>query len=134
MCKGVKSSQNVLVQVRLVNDRQDWVATNGAGLAAYATRMTRIEVTTRVENCLLCGIVANETLLLLRILIDLDLRWGLLGEIDWLDDFNVFGVLDTVVILVSSGHEFDDGRFDTEMSTLHTKVTWKLAVRGGEVA
>jgi hypothetical protein len=96
--------------------------------------MTGVVVTTRIEYRLLDGIEANQALLLLRVLIDANLRWWGFGNICFLDDGDVFGILDTIIVLVSGRHEFDDRGFDTEMTPLHTEVAGELAVRGGQVA
>jgi hypothetical protein len=123
-----------LIQILLVNDRYHRATTHGTGLAPLATGMTGVVVTTRIEYRLLDGIEANQTLLLFCVLIDTNLRWWGFGNVRFLDDGDVFGILDTIIVLVSGRHKFDGCRFDTEMTPLHTEVAGELAVRGGQVA
>ena len=93
------------------------MSTDRACLAPCTTCMTGVEVTTRIEYRLFHSIVANQTFLLLGILIHLNLRWGLFRNGRGIDDFNIFDVLDTVIILVPGRHQFDYMRFYTKVST-----------------
>jgi len=123
-----------LLQLVLVNDGNDGVTTDGTRLASLATGMTGVEMSAWVEHGLLCGVVANQTLLLFGVLIDHDGWPCLLRNVRVLYDFNVFGVLHAIVVLVSGSHEFDGGGFDAERAPLYAEVAGELTIRGGEVA
>jgi len=67
------------LQFLFVKNREDGMTTDRAGLASHATGMAGVEMATWIEHRFLCGVVANQTLLLFRVLVDLDFRWRLLG-------------------------------------------------------
>jgi hypothetical protein len=124
----------LLIHFLLVDDGLYRAATHGASLTPLATGMTGVVVAARIKHGLLHGIETNQTLLLLGVLIDANLQRGRLGNVCWLDDGDILGVLDTVVILVSGGHEFNHRGLDTEHATLDAEIAGELAVRGGQVA